>query len=108
MNTSYFAKYRRVTGVNIAMKPPQGFAGPSYPALFPKWSFLKKYKEDGNEADYAREYHAQVLGKLDPQKVYDDLKDATLLCWERSGEFCHRRLAAEWLEKALGITVPEV
>lgn len=108
MNTSYFAKYRRVTGVNIAIKPAPGFAGPSYPDLFPKWSFLKKYKEDGNEADYTREYHAQVLNKLDPQKVYDDLKDSTLLCLEKSGEFCHRRLVAEWLEKALGITVPEV
>jgi len=108
MNTSYFAKYRRVTGVNIAIKPAPGFAGPSYPDLFPKWSFLKKYKEDGNEADYTREYHAQVLSKLDPNKVYDDLKDSTLLCWEKSGEFCHRRLVAEWIEKALGITVPEV
>jgi hypothetical protein len=30
-----------------------------------------------------------------------------MLCWEAPGEFCHRRLVAEWLEGELGIQVPE-
>jgi hypothetical protein len=30
-----------------------------------------------------------------------------MLCWEKPGEGCHRRICAEWLETALGIVVPE-
>jgi uncharacterized protein (DUF488 family) len=49
------------------------------------------------------------LDKLDPQKVFDDLgEDAILLCWEAPCQFCHRRLVAEWLEKHLGVNVPEL
>jgi uncharacterized protein (DUF488 family) len=49
-----------------------------------------------------------VLGKLDPAKVLDDLGGgAILMCWEKPGEDCHRRLVAEWLEKHLSIKVPE-
>ena len=60
------------------------------------------------EATYRVEYQ-KILDKLDPQKVFDDLgEDAILLCWEAPGKFYHRRLVAEWLEKHLGVTVPEL
>jgi len=108
MQTSYFAKYKHPDGVNIAIKPAPGFSGPSYPALYPKWSFLKKYKDDGDEYAYTLAYHEQVLGNLDPQEVWNDLKDHTLLCWEKSGKFCHRRIVADWLKKTIGANVPEV
>jgi hypothetical protein len=65
--------------------------------------------------EYEILYRDQVLSKLDPQKVYDDLgEDAILLCHEKwddikSGKaFCHRRIVAEWLEEELGIEVPEL
>jgi uncharacterized protein (DUF488 family) len=107
MQTSYFAKYKNTDGVNIAIKPAPGFTGPSYPALYPKWSFLKQYKIDGNEQTYTEAYYAQVLNHLDPQKVWDDLKDSTLLCWEKTGKFCHRRIVAKWLKDALNVDVGE-
>lgn len=34
--------------------------------------------------------------------------DAILLCWEASGNFCHRRLVADWFKKELGIEVLEL
>lgn len=107
MQTSYFSKYRGDSGVCIALKHPDGFQGKCYPPLFPKWSFLSKYFKDHDEEAYTREYHAQVLSKLDPQKVYNDLKDCVLLCWEGPNKFCHRRLVAQWLKDALGAEVPE-
>ena len=107
MQTSYFAKYRESDGVNIAIRHPSGFKGISYTSLFPKWSFLSQYKVDGDEEAYTKAYYEQVLSKLDPYKVYVDLKDCTLLCWEKSGSFCHRRLVADWLEKELGVYIPE-
>jgi uncharacterized protein (DUF488 family) len=30
------------------------------------------------------------------------------LCHEKAGEFCHRRLIADWLNRELGIEVPEL
>lgn len=108
MHTSYFAKYRGIDGVNNAIKPAPGFNGPSYPDLFPKWKFLKQYKEDGNKYAYTKAYYDEILSKLDPQKVLNDLEGKTFLCWERSGEFCHRRLVAEWLQDTLGICVHEI
>lgn len=108
MRTSYFSLYKKPDAVGIAMVTPDWY-GPcrTYPDLFPKKSFLFKYKKDHNEEDYIQAYYEQVLSKLDPEKVYEDLKDNTLLCWEKAGKFCHRRLVAAWLELSLGVEVPE-
>jgi hypothetical protein len=89
--------------VSIALRSPKWYQGRRYPALAPRPKMLKM-----SEAAYRVEYQ-KILDKLDPQKVFDDLgEDAILLCWEAPGQFCHRRLVAEWLEKHLGITVPEL
>lgn len=72
--------------------------------LAPPWSLVKM--ED--EKEYTKEYR-KILDKLDPAMVLEDLGEgAILLCWEKAGEFCHRRLVAEWLEEHLGITVNEI
>ena len=69
--------------------------------------------------DYLKLYGA-ILAALDPHKVADDLaalspgKVPTLLCYENpvgvnEGKiWCHRHLAAQWLEDKLGIEVEEV
>ena len=80
-----------------------------YIALAPSIDLLKRSKAGLPWAEYVAEYTRDVLGKLDPAKVYADLgPDAILLCWEKPGEECHRRLVAEWLEKSLGIKIPEL
>ena len=108
MKTSYFAKYKKNNGISIAIKHPPDFKGDCYPALYPKWSFLQQYKKDHDEKKYTEAYYKEILSKLEPEKVYADLKDKVLLCWEGSGKFCHRRIVAEWLGKTLKISVPEI
>ena len=108
MKTSYFAKYKGNNGISIAIKSPPYFEGEEYPQLFPKWSFLKKYLNDKDEIAYTIEYYKQVLNTLDVEKVYNDLSDKVLLCWEGSDKFCHRRLVAEWIERKLNIVLPEI
>jgi hypothetical protein len=50
-----------------------------------------------------------TLKGLDPRKVYEELgESAVLLCFCPSGEYCHRRIVAEWFEFHLGIIVPEL
>lgn len=107
MKTSYFGskKWHGLNAVSVARGEPEWFKGRSYKALAPSWELIRR--KDTNV--YTVRYKAEVLSRLDPEKVYKDLgPDAILLCWERPGEFCHRRLVAEWLEKTLGIEVLEL
>ena len=57
--------------------------------------------------DYLREYRKLILEKLKPETVAEKLNGYVLLCYEKPNEFCHRRIVAEWLEKGLGVAVPE-
>ena len=81
-----------------------------YKPLCPEWDIVDQYKK-GKLADnqYTLLYYKQTLDCLDPEKVYQELGDDTiLLCWEKPGWFCHRRIVAEWFRKALGVEVPEL
>jgi hypothetical protein len=107
VKTSYFSSklWHGKNAVAISQGVPQWYKGRVYKALAPSWE-LVKIKD---VAEYTRRYKKEVLSKLDPKQVYKHLgEDAILLCWEKPGEFCHRRLVAEWLEEALGIKVPEL
>lgn len=54
-------------------------------------------------------YYEEVLSKLDPKTVYDELgEDAVIMCWESSEKFCHRHIVADWLEQQLGIKIKEI
>jgi hypothetical protein len=110
MNTSYFSKSGHLpTAVCIAGKVPEGFPGRRYKQLAPKYYFFRKYKLDGDAEFYTQQYQAEVLDRLDPKEVLRDLgEDAVLLCYEKPGQFCHRRLVAKWLEEKLGIEVKEL
>ena len=107
MKTSSFDTYRGNLGIGIAIRSPDFYSGLTYPFLFPKWGFLKQYKGDHNVESYVESYYDQVLKPLDPQQVYNDIGKFTLLCWEPPGEFCHRRIVAEWIMFHLGIEVIE-
>ena len=108
MHTSYFAKYKGIHGISIALKNPQWFNGESYPDLFPEKSFLFKYFKDHDKESYAKSYYDQVLSKLNPEQVYNDLHDKVLLCYEKTGEFCHRYLVADWIFENLQIKITEL
>jgi uncharacterized protein (DUF488 family) len=77
--------------------------------------YLVKHYRSGSitPEQYTEEYYRVVLSKLDPQEVLNEIislygNDATLLCFEEAGEFCHRRIVADWIEKGTGIKVPEL
>jgi uncharacterized protein (DUF488 family) len=108
--TSYFAVARKVEDaglvpVSIALWPPRGWKGRRYPALAPR-------REMFGKADFAQRY-LDMLAGLDPAAVLSDLealaggRDVALVCFERALTFCHRRVAASWLEEKLGVEVTE-
>lgn len=111
IQTSYFAKYKGENAVSISRSTPKWYPNKirEYKKLAPSWDLLNKYKQDKDEEYYIEHYYKEVLNKLNPQQVYDELgENAVLLCWEKSSDFCHRHLVSEWLEKRLGIEVDEI
>ena len=110
MQTSYYAKSaKNLNAVSIAAKCPDWYKGREYKKLAPKYWFFKKFKEDGDEEFYTKQFYKEVLDLLDPKKVFDDLgENAIMLCWEKTGKFCHRHIVADWLTKKLNIKIDEV
>ncbi|MBR1413484.1 MAG: hypothetical protein IJ574_02290 [Bacilli bacterium] len=91
------------------------YKGNCYPKLAPKLSFWKvwhenigKISEEENNKYYINEYYKQVLAKLDPKDVYEELENSILLCYEDNTKFCHRHIVAAWFELLLEKKVPEI
>jgi hypothetical protein len=84
----------------------------SYSAFFPG-----KWFKSVSPQEYLDRYNT-MLAKLDPKRVVDELEalgpNSTMLCFEAAKDieagkcYCHRHVAAQWLEDTLGIKVEEV
>lgn len=109
--TTYFAKLRSlpddITPISICAWPPSFYKGLQYKLLAPPAELLRDFKETGNTEEYIRRYNAAVLAKLDPAETVTRLQnltgkpgDVALICYEKSGDFCHRNLVAAWLRSA--------
>lgn len=109
--TSYFAKLKQIRAagivpVSIARYTPR-WAGQikRMPELAPSENILTEYKQTGDAERYTARYKAEILGNQNPVVVglilqaISDGKDVALLCYEKSGDFCHRHLMAEWLRE---------
>jgi len=91
--------------VAISQGLPRGWKGRAYRPLAPSWGLVKVT----DQVQFIRLYKTQILDALDARQVLRELGDDNfiMLCWEPPGEFCHRRVVAAWLQKKLGLEVPE-
>lgn len=108
--TSYFAVVGRyVTNnrqVSISVSSPSWFHGECYEKLRPTVRLFNGYKSGEYTTEEFREiYYRDVLNKLNPKEVYEALKGKVICCWEKRGDFCHRHIVLEWLERELGKSV---
>jgi hypothetical protein len=116
MNTSYYFSPKikpeqnliRISGSypkNITWLENTGI----YYPLCPPWDLVKNFRDGKiNQEQYIEVYH-NILYSLNAIQVYGELKDnAILLCWEKPGKFCHRRLVSEWFKQQLYIDVTEL
>lgn len=116
MKTSYFAHPNILKTdlklISVSKKPPTWFTKniQIYRLLCPSWDLVMSYKNNSiSEEEYVRRYYEENLNKLDPEKVYHDLgEDSVLLCYEKSGQFCHRHIIGRWLMNSLNIIVMEL
>lgn len=110
--TSYYAKHGRdPKAVSISARWPHYFRGRWYNKLTPSWEMINGIKHGNwSERDYVEAYLYLLnhTRRLDPFDVVDDLVDGSiLLCYEVSSDFCHRHIAAEWIQQHTGTIVTE-
>jgi len=117
MFTSSFFTYFGEGRISISRGNPENIDGYKfYRNLNPGPWFKDKEFKDVNL--YRNKYHEDILSKLDPQQTWDELHKLVenenhcpvLLCYEKlnkKNEWCHRRMAAEWLQTELGVIIPE-
>lgn len=122
--TTYFAQIRQlppnVIPISICAKAPTGYTGIQYKKLAPNYDLLQQWKRDHDDSNYTRRYTSEVLGRLNFQRVIDELQVAlpfevkcqmqtpfwrseqwhvALVCYEKPTNFCHRHLVAEWFKQ---------
>ena len=89
------------TGVSIA-RFNKYWNGASYIDLAPDAGLIHE-----PEPVYTPRFNAK-LARMNKEKVINDLRvlskgsPVVLLCYEKAGEFCHRRLVADWLSPIIG------
>ena len=91
--------------IAISRGIPKWFKGRRYLPLAPSWSLINTT----DPPTFTALYHEQVLSRLDPKTVLQELgHNPILLCWEKPGDFCHRIVVAEWLRSSAGVEVREL
>jgi len=114
ITTSYFANLTNVSNpVSICLYPPSWYTGEQYLPLAPTSRLLDLYKRGKiDEQEFTRTYYADILDHLNPKTVYREIlgesPQVTLVCYEKSCDFCHRHLVAAWLNARLKIQVREL
>ena len=116
--TSYFGNYKNFptncVAISITQYPPKGWKGLELRSLAPSVQLLNDYKQKAideyvfelrylaqlNKDSNLRESIKAVLLELD--KKYENV---ILCCYEKSGDFCHRHVLAQWLGGDGGLKV---
>lgn len=107
--TSYFARScNHPNALSISCSVPKWYNGRQNKLVAPSWELVNGIKSGTiTREEYTKTYLAK-LNRLGIDKVISTLQDGdVLLCWEASGDFCHRHILAEWLRQ-YGHTVTEI
>jgi len=116
MKTSYFFSDRLNSDmdlVSIAGLAPKEIQEKfpnmrTYKPLQPPKQLVMDYKNGKiTSKQYTIKYKDQ-LNKLNPFKIYQDLENSILLCWEPPGQFCHRHIVADYIYHTTGFSVEEL
>jgi uncharacterized protein YeaO (DUF488 family) len=109
MKTSYFSGYKGKGGISVARYNPRFIKNIVSCRKLAPGSWFNSVSEE----EYIKRYFDEILSKLDPQKVWEELhklagdNEPVLLCYEKPSDFCHRHLIAEWFYTELGEEVEE-
>lgn len=116
MKQFYTSNYKR-SGMNpaaigISYVVPGSFHGITHGGLAPTLELISAVKWDTDritQDEYAVRYIELLKERGNtPQQIIESFSDGTIfLCYEDPGEFCHRRVLADWIEEETGMFLPE-
>ena len=107
--TSYFANWRNFPAdavpIGITRFKPDYWEHPNLESLAPSAELLRQYRNNYIDEYMFKQIYIQELKDkgFTPEYLRTSLmltvdgKDVILCCYEKSGEFCHRHILAEWL-----------
>ena len=112
--TSNYARHaNNPLSVGISYTIPVWYNGKTRTKLAPTIGMVLKHKGFDGGRSTNEEYIKAYIKLLEEREVdcdylIDTLPDGTIfLCYESPGEFCHRRIFAEWIEAKTGMVIPE-
>lgn len=119
--TSYYAKAARMQGLKIGISlslPKDVNVNGQVKWLAPSWDVLKEYKYGaGTMAAKQERYTESFMKQLESipkaqldafvAKLKEQKGNVFLLCYERTGAFCHRHIVAKWLNDMYGLDITE-
>lgn len=121
--TSYFAKLNKILDagylpISIARYTPKGISNiPQLKIFAPSEELLRKIKSgEIDETEYEKIYRKD-MEKFDFNRVWETFeqiseingkKDLVLLCFEKSGEFCHRNIFASLMREKTANRIEEL
>lgn len=108
--TSYFARLNKLPAnifpIAISNTVPKGYTGARYLKLAPTGGMLWEFKSTNDVGRFTIRYEEDILSNLAIEDILAELstlsgpnKDICLVCYEKSGSFCHRQLVREWLNQ---------
>lgn len=114
--TSYISKISKLDAqgilpVAIVNYLPRNLHVMNLSYLSPPAQTLAKYKKIKDSKVFTMEYAKylntlninEVLNHIESIMTNHDNKTIALVCYEKSGDFCHRHILAEWIEQSTRI-----
>lgn len=106
--TSNFAKAKSLDSskylvVAISRYVPKGYSGVRELRFAPSRRLLMSYKKGLSSDLYTRAFFNELIDKENVYAIFKDLsrlsygRDIVLCCYEKAGDFCHRRLISEFV-----------
>jgi uncharacterized protein (DUF488 family) len=89
--------------VATSLRPPVFVPGiKHYPLLAPTGALLSRWRKRLiTEQQYTEEYLSILAKRGTPLQLLEGIEEGSvLLCYERTGSFCHRHIAAGYLRRA--------
>lgn len=114
--TSYYGNIKKLSRegiipVGISLGIPKWFNGHNLRYLAPTRAILNLQDEDKYTTAYLKHLESVNIDKFREDisiiSRSENWKDVALLCYEKPGDFCHRRLFADWLKEKTGYEVKE-